>query len=93
MTQLSFKEVLKRWVNKGRSTIHSDMEQLHTRDTFLPKHWKNMSHDQKKQTLESHLYLNDKREGTIKGITVAGENKQRYFIPKEDTSSPTVTTE
>ena len=63
------------------------------RYTFLPLHWKNISHEQRKQKLQYHLLLKDKRDGTIKGRTVSGGNKQRYFIPKEDSSSPTVATE
>ena len=51
MTRISLKEGLRICGKKYRATIHSDMKQLHTRDTFLPQHWKNMSHDQKKQTL------------------------------------------
>jgi hypothetical protein len=34
-----------------------------------------------------------KRDGTIKGRFVAGVNKQRHFIHKEDATSPTVATE
>ncbi|WP_447515084.1 hypothetical protein, partial [Clostridioides difficile] len=34
-----------------------------------------------------------KRCGTIKGRTVAGGNKQRNYINKEDASSPTVSTQ
>ena len=39
------------------------------------------------------MFLNKNRDGTIKGRTVAGGNKQRYFITKEDSSSTTVSTE
>jgi hypothetical protein len=42
--------------------------------------------------LESHIFLKEKRDGKIKGRTVAGGNKQRDYISKEDASSPTVTT-
>ena len=40
--------------------------------------------------LESHLFLKEKRDGTIKRRTVAVSNKQRGYISKEDASSPTV---
>ena len=43
--------------------------------------------------MESHLFLKKKRDGTIKGRTVAGGNKQRNYISKDDASSPTVATE
>jgi hypothetical protein len=39
------------------------------------------------------MFLKEKRSGEIKGRTVAGGNKQRDYIPKEDASSPTVSTE
>ena len=43
--------------------------------------------------LESHLFLKEKRDGTVKGRTVANGNKQRGYISKEDASSPTVASE
>ena len=39
------------------------------------------------------MFLKEKRDGTIKGITVAGGNKHREFISKEDSTEPTVATE
>jgi hypothetical protein len=43
--------------------------------------------------LESHIFLKEKRDGSLKGRTVAAGNKQRDYISKEDASSPTVATE
>ena len=43
--------------------------------------------------LESHLFLKEKRSGEIKGRTMAGGNKQRDHVSKEDASLPTVATE
>jgi hypothetical protein len=43
--------------------------------------------------LESHMFLKEKQDGTLKGRTVAVGNKQQDYIPKEDASSPTVATE
>jgi hypothetical protein len=39
------------------------------------------------------MFLKQKGDGKIKGRTVAGGNKQRDYISKEDASSPTVATE
>ena len=39
------------------------------------------------------MFLKLKRDGKVKGRTVAGGNKQRDYISKEDASSPTVATE
>jgi hypothetical protein len=53
----------------------------------------NLTTEQKKTTLESHLFIQLKRDGTIKGRAVAGGNRKRGFIAKEDATSPTVATE
>ena len=52
-----------------------------------------MTPEEKREILESHMFLKLKRDGTIKGRTVAGGNKQRDFISKEDASSPTAASE
>jgi hypothetical protein len=41
----------------------------------------------------SHIFLEQKWDGKIKGRTVDGGNNQRDYIFKEDASSPTVATE
>ena len=69
------------------------MKQIHFRNTFRPKHWKELTQRQKDMVLESHMFIKEKRDGKIKGRTVAGGNKQYSYIPKEDASSPTVATE
>jgi hypothetical protein len=38
------------------------------------------------------MVLKEKRDGKVKGRTVAGGNKQRDYISKEDASSPTFAT-
>jgi hypothetical protein len=93
MTQLSLKSGMKQWGSKASVAVLSEMKQLHFRDTFKPKHWHELSQEQKECVLESHMFLKQKRDGNIKGRTVAGGNKQRDFISKEDASSPTVATE
>ena len=48
---------------------------------------------QRQKVLESHMFLKDKIDGEIKGRSVAGDNKQRDYISKENASSPTVATQ
>jgi hypothetical protein len=69
------------------------MKQLHLRKTFKPTHWWELSKEQRQTVLESHMLIKLKRDGNIKGRTVAGGNKQRDYISKEDASSPTIVTE
>jgi hypothetical protein len=93
MTQLSLKAGLREWGQEAQKAVHSEMKQLHFRDTFRPMHWRDLTLAQRKSILESHMFLKQKRTGAIKGRTVAGGNKQRNFISKEEASSPTVATE
>jgi hypothetical protein len=89
MTQLSMKAGLKKWGDEGTAAVSKELSQLHYRDTFEPLHTKSMSQADYDGALESHLFLKNKRDGTIKGRAVAGGNKQRGTIPKEEASSPT----
>jgi hypothetical protein len=93
MTQLSMRAGLKAWGEPAKQAVKDEMSQLHFRDTFRPRHWKDLTKEEKARLLESHLFLKKKRCGKIKGRTVAGGNKQRGYISKEDSSSPTVSTQ
>jgi hypothetical protein len=76
MTQLSLKAGLKQWGAKAFTAAESEMKQLHFRDTFKPKHWRELTQNQRQTVLESHMFLKEKRETKKdKGRTVAGGNK------------------
>ena len=62
------------------------------REKFIPLHRKDLTKEQRNTILESHIFLKEKRYSTLKGRTIAGGNKQRDFIYKEEYISPTVTT-
>jgi hypothetical protein len=79
MTQQSLKAGLKEWGDRAFTATRSEMKQLHLRNMFKPKNWRELSQVQ--------------RDEKIKGRTVAGGNKQRDSISKDDASSPTVATE
>jgi hypothetical protein len=69
------------------------MKQLHWHDSYKPKHWHGLTKKQKEQILESHIFVEQKRDGLIKAQKVISGNKQYDYITKEDVSSPTVTAE
>ena len=93
MTQLSLKSVLRTWGDKSYTAVQSEMKQLHFRDSFKPKDWRELTHMHRQKVLDSHMFLKEKRYVDIKGRAVAGGNKQRDYISREDESSPTVATE
>jgi hypothetical protein len=92
-TQLSLKAGLKEWGEEAFMVAQSEIKKLHFRNTFKLKHWRELSRVQRQTVLESHMFLKQKWDGKIKGRTVAGGNKQREYISKEDASSPTFATE
>ena len=59
------------------------------RDNFRPINSKTLPKTEYDKVLESHLFLKQKRDHSIKGIMVAGGNKQRGHIDKTDVTSPT----
>ena len=69
------------------------MKQLHWRNSYKPMHWHELTKAQKERILESHIFVEEKRDGKIKARKVVGGNKQRDYITKEDVSSPTVSAE
>jgi hypothetical protein len=92
MTQLSLKAGLKEWGDRAFTAAQSEMKQLHLRNTVKSKHWHELSQVQRQTVLESHMFLKQKRDGKIKGRTVAGGNKQCDYLYKEDACSSTVAT-
>jgi hypothetical protein len=93
MTQLSPKAGLKEWGDESFTATQSEMKQLYFRNTFNLNHWRELSQVQRQTVLDSHMFLKQKRDGKIKGRTMAGGNKQRDYISKDDASSPTIATE
>ncbi len=50
-----------------------------------------MTKKQKEQILNSHIFVEQKRDGLIKSRRVISGNKQHNYITEKDVSSPTVT--
>jgi hypothetical protein len=93
MTQLSLKAALKQWGKDAKVAVEVKAMQLHWRNSFKPVQWKDVDEEKQKQILESHVFVKKKRSGQFRAHKVAGDNKQRDFISKENASTPTVATE
>ena len=89
MTQLSMKAGMLRWGDKGQNDVSKELSQLHMRDTLEPINPKTLKKQEYDQVLESHLFLKEKRDKSIKGRMVAGGDKQRSTINKADADSHT----
>ena len=89
MTQLSMKAGMRRWSEPAIEAVSTELEQLRYRDTFEPVNHCSISKKTYEKVLESHLFLKQKRDESIKGRMVAGGNKKRGTIDKEDAASST----
>ncbi len=93
MAQLSMKAAIKNWGDEAKFAISKEMKQLYWHNLYKPRHWHALTKKQNEQVLESHIFVEEKRDGTIKAQKGIGGNKQRNYITKEEVSSPTVTAE
>jgi hypothetical protein len=93
LQQLSIKAALKQWGTNAEDAGVKEVSQLHWRNTFVPRRYSNLTDEHKKRVLESHMFVVKKQDGKTKARVVAGGNMQRDYLTKEDSSSPTVSTE
>ena len=84
---------LKKFGNKGEQAAYKEMEQLHKRTCFTPILVKDMTASEKEKAQLALCYLTEKRDGTIKGRTVYNGKGTRKWLTREDSSSPTASTE
>ena len=71
----------------------SEIKQLHDREAFTPINIKDLSPEERKRALETIVFMEEKRDGRIKTRACANRKKQRIWTDKNNTSSPTVSTE
>ena len=78
---------LKRGIAKfgepGRKAAKAEMRQLHERTPFTPSHPEEMSAAERHKTLESLIFLAQKRDERIKARTCANGSVQRGWMSKE----------
>ena len=69
------------------------MKQLHDRVAFVPISPDKMTPEERRKTLNSMIFLVQKRDGRIKARTVADGSVQTGWMNKEDAASPTASVE
>ena len=71
--------------------ITSELKQIHDIEGFQPKHWDELTKEDRAKALRYLMYIKEKRDGKIKGRGCADGRPQRLYTPKSETSSPTCT--
>lgn len=91
--QMSLKRGLRQFGQKGAEAVILELRQLHYRKAMQPRHKSQLSPVQRTRALRYLMYLKQKRCGRIKARGCADGRKQRLYKSKEETSSPTVSTD
>jgi len=92
-SQYSIKKGLKLFGDAGAEAVKKEMKQLHDLDVLKPRHKKSMTTLELKRALQYLMFLKRKKTGTIKARGCADGRPQRKYISKDETASPTVSTE
>jgi hypothetical protein len=87
--QMGWKKGLKMFQEKGEVAIQKELKQIHDMEGFNPKHWFELTKEERANALKYLMYLKEKRDGKIKGRGCADGRPQRLYIPKGEASSPT----
>ena len=91
--QMSVKQGLRMFGEDGYAAIRKEMQQLHDRKVMQPINRKDLTLAQKREALGYLMFLKKKRNGTVKGRGCADGRKQHAYISKEESTSPTISTE
>jgi hypothetical protein len=89
---MSMRQGLRVFGKEGEQAIKKEMAQLHTRTVMKPTHKKDLSPAQRREALEYLMFLKRKRSGDVKGRGCADGRKQREYIPHDEATSPTAST-
>jgi hypothetical protein len=89
----SLKQGIKKFGEKGVAAANKELRQLHDRVVFEPISIDEMTQLERKRAMESLIFLNEKRDGTIKSRMCANGSSQRAYISREEASSPTAASE
>ena len=93
MNQMTAKAGIKKHGQVAIDALHQEFLQLHDLGVFEGHHAHELSKSQKRGALRAISVIKEKRSGKIKGRTVADGSVQRGLYSKEETSSPTVSTD
>ena len=84
---------LKRFQERGEKGVTKELAQMHNMAVFAPIMKSDLTIDEKKRAISSLMFLKEKRDKTVKGRFCADGRGQRGDWTRQETTSPTVSTE
>jgi len=91
LSQYTLKKGLQVFGKAGAHAVTKELQQLHDRGVLEPKHFNELTREQRVRALAYLMFLKQTRDDdTIKGRGCADGRKQLDWMSKEETASPTV---
>jgi len=84
---------IKKFQQRGEAGVTKELTQMHDMDVFRPMMKDDLTRDERKKALASLMFLKEKRDQSVKARMCADGRGQRGDWSKQDTTSPTVSTE
>ena len=82
--QMNWKKGLKVFQEKGETAIQSELQQIHDVAGFQPKHWYELTKEERAAAPKYLMYLKEKRDGRIKGRGCADGRSQKLYANKTE---------
>ena len=74
-------------------TVSKEMQKFNDREVIIPKNPSQLTKEELHRALPYLMFLKEKRDSTIKGWGYADGSRQRLYMAKYQTSSPTISNE
>ncbi len=84
---------IKIFKERGEAGVTKELTQMHNMDVFCPVARDLLIKEERTKALSSLMFLKEKRDQSVKARMCAGGRKQRGDWTKQETTSPTVSTE
>jgi len=91
--QFIFQKGRKKFGKHGNQAAINEFDQLHHRNCFAPIDLSKLTPLEKKKAQAAVMLLSEKKDGTVNGRCVYEGSKTRPYFTKEETASPTASTE
>ena len=89
----TLKKSMMKFGNRGRQAAQSELSQLNDRMVFTPIHRRDITNEEIRKSMESLMFLTEKRDGTVKARACANGSVQREYVVRDKAASPTVISE
>ena len=74
---MGWRKGLKLFGEKGEEAVEKELQQIYDLEEFQPKHWYEITKEERTKALTYLMYLKEKRDGRIKGRRCADGQSQQ----------------